>query len=72
MGIFRNLSDEDLKAVFGYLRSLRPVKHRVDNTEDARYCKVCRGKHGFGERNRNRAEVPGWSFKMRSSPASLP
>jgi hypothetical protein len=50
-GFFRNLSDEDLKAVFGYLRTLRPVKHRVDNTEDARYCKVCRGKHGFGERN---------------------
>ncbi|HEV3305064.1 MAG TPA: c-type cytochrome [Candidatus Sulfotelmatobacter sp.] len=50
-GFFRNLSDADLKAIFAYLRTLKPVKHRVDNTETARYCKICRGKHGFGERN---------------------
>ncbi|MCU1304013.1 MAG: cytochrome c, class [Candidatus Sulfotelmatobacter sp.] len=48
---FRKLSDEDLKAIFTYLRTLKPVRHRVDNTELARYCKVCRSKHGFGERN---------------------
>jgi hypothetical protein len=50
-GFFRNLSDEDLKAIFGYLRTVKPVKHRVDNTEEARYCKICRSKHGFGDRN---------------------
>jgi mono/diheme cytochrome c family protein len=48
---FRNLNDDDLKAIFAYLRTLKPIQHRVDNTEEARYCKVCRGKHGFGERN---------------------
>jgi hypothetical protein len=48
---FRNLSDDDLKAIFAYLRTLKPVQHRVDNTEPPRYCKVCRGKHGFGDRN---------------------
>ena len=48
---FRNLSDDDLKAIFAYLRTLKPVQHRVDNTEPPRYCKLCRGKHGFGERN---------------------
>ncbi len=48
---FRNLSDDDLKAIFAYLRTLKPVQHRVDNTEAARYCKLCRGKHGFGDRN---------------------
>ncbi|HVI09195.1 MAG TPA: c-type cytochrome [Candidatus Binatia bacterium] len=48
---FRNLTDDDLKAIFAYLRTLKPVHHRVDNTEPARYCKLCRGKHGFGERN---------------------
>lgn len=48
---FRNLSDEDLKAIFSYLRTLKPVQHRVDNTEPPRYCKLCRGKHGFGDRN---------------------
>jgi mono/diheme cytochrome c family protein len=48
---FRNLSDDDLKAIFAYLRTLKPVQHRVDNTEPPRYCKLCRGKHGFGDRN---------------------
>jgi mono/diheme cytochrome c family protein len=48
---FRNLSEEDLRAIFAYLRTLKPVQHRVDNTELARFCKVCRRKHGFGERN---------------------
>lgn len=48
---FRNLSNDDLKAIFTYLRTLKPVQHRVDNTEPPRYCKVCKGKHGFGERN---------------------
>ena len=48
---FRNLSDDDLKAIFAYLRTLKPVQHRVDNTEPPRYCKLCKGKHGYGERN---------------------
>ena len=48
---FRNLSDDDLKAIFAYLRTLKPVQHRVDNTEAPRYCKRCRSKHGFGDRN---------------------
>jgi mono/diheme cytochrome c family protein len=49
--IYRNLSDEDLKAIFAYLRTLKPVQHRVDNTEPPQYCKLCRSKHGFGDRN---------------------
>ena len=48
---FRNLSDDDLKAIFSYLRTLKPVQHRVDNTELPRYCKLCRAKHGFGDKN---------------------
>lgn len=50
-GYFRNMTDEDLKAIFAYLRTLTPVKHRVDNTEPPTYCKVCGFRHGFGERN---------------------
>ena len=49
--VFRNLNDEDLAAIFAYLRTLPPVKHRVDNTEPPTYCKVCRNKHGFGNLN---------------------
>jgi mono/diheme cytochrome c family protein len=48
---FRNLSDADLGSIFAYLRTVKPVQHRVDNTEEARFCKKCRGKHGFGEKN---------------------
>ena len=48
---FRNMTDEDLKSMFAYLRTLRPVEHRVDNTEKPTYCKICKQNHGLGERN---------------------
>lgn len=48
---FRHMTDDDLKAIFAYLRTLKPVKHRVDNAEPPTPCKVCRGTHGYGDRN---------------------
>jgi len=48
---FRNMSDEDLKAIYAYLRTLKPVKHRVDNSLPPTYCKVCRQSHGGGDQN---------------------
>jgi mono/diheme cytochrome c family protein len=48
---YKGLSDEDLKAIFTYLHTLKPVKHYVDNSEAPTYCKVCRGTHGGGDRN---------------------
>jgi hypothetical protein len=48
---FRNLTDDDLKAMYAYLRTVTPVQHRVDNTEPPGYCKLCQHKHGFGVRN---------------------
>jgi hypothetical protein len=48
---FGKMSDDDLRAIFAYLRSLKPVKHRVDNAEAISECKVCRMKHGGGEQN---------------------
>lgn len=48
---YRNMSDEDLKAIFAWLRSQTPVKHVVDNTEPATYCRLCFQKHGGGDRN---------------------
>jgi mono/diheme cytochrome c family protein len=48
---FRNMTDQDLSDIFAYLRTVSPVSHRVDNTEGATSCKVCRGKHGFGAKN---------------------
>jgi hypothetical protein len=48
---FGKVSDEDLGAMFAYLRTVPPVKHRVDNTEPPTYCKVCGQRHGGGETN---------------------
>ena len=48
---FRNMTDEDLQAIFAYLRTLPPVKHRVSNTDPPTDCKVCGQKHGLGALN---------------------
>ena len=44
---FGHMSDEDLRAIFGYLRTVKPVHHRVDNTEPIAYCRICKQRpHG--------------------------
>jgi mono/diheme cytochrome c family protein len=48
---FRGMNDEDLKAMFAYLRTLKPVSHRIDNAEPPTFCKVCKQRHGLGDRN---------------------
>ena len=49
--VYKNLTDDDLKAMFAYLRTLKPVRHRVDNSEPPTFCKLCRQKHGAGDQN---------------------
>lgn len=34
---FGNMTDEDLKSIFAFLQSLKPVKHYVDNSEPPRF-----------------------------------
>jgi mono/diheme cytochrome c family protein len=48
---YRNMTDEDLKAIFAHLKTLKPVKHVVDNTEAPTFCEICRAKHGGGDKN---------------------
>jgi len=48
---YRNLTDDDLKAMYAYMRTLQPVKHRVDNSLPPTDCKLCRQKHGAGDQN---------------------
>ncbi len=50
-GFYRNMTADDLKAMFAYLRTLKPVKHRVDNSLAPTYCKLCRQRHGAGDQN---------------------
>lgn len=49
--VYKNLTDADLKDMFAYLRTLKPVRHHVDNTEAVTECKLCRHKHGAGADN---------------------
>jgi hypothetical protein len=49
--VYKNLTDDDLKAIFAFLRTTKPVKHRVDNSEAPTECKLCQQKHGNGSDN---------------------
>jgi len=48
---FRKLDDADLKAIFAYLRTVPPKKHRVSNTDPPTWCPKCGRFHGLGELN---------------------
>jgi mono/diheme cytochrome c family protein len=48
---YRTQTDEDLKAMFAYVKTLAPAKHAVDNSLPPTACPRCGGKHGAGERN---------------------
>jgi mono/diheme cytochrome c family protein len=49
---FRHMTDADLKGIFAYLRTVKPVEHVVDNTEPPAMCTKCGYKHGYGDRNK--------------------
>ena len=48
---FRNMTDQDLTAIYAYLKTLPPVGHRVDNTEPPTYCPIDKTEHGLGTQN---------------------
>lgn len=48
---YRGMTDEDLRAIYAYLRTLKPVKHRCDNIEKPTLCRLCGQKHGLGYMN---------------------
>ena len=48
---YRGMTDEDLAAMFAYVKTFRPVRHHVDNGEPPTLCKVCGQTHGGGDRN---------------------
>jgi hypothetical protein len=37
--------------MFAFLKTVAPVKHRVDNTDPPEACPVCGYTHGLGSRN---------------------
>ena len=48
---FRNMTDEDLRDIFAFIKSVPPVKHRISNTDPPTMCPVCNQSHGLGELN---------------------
>jgi hypothetical protein len=48
---FGGQTDEDLRAIFQFLQTVRPVKHRVDNALPPTPCPVCGARHGAGDQN---------------------
>jgi mono/diheme cytochrome c family protein len=49
---YRNMTDQDLKDIFAYLKTLTPVDHYVDNTLAPTKCAKCGLTHGGGEKNK--------------------
>ena len=49
---FRNMTDEDLKDVFAYIKTRPPVKHRISNVDPPTLCPLCNKTHGLGELNK--------------------
>jgi mono/diheme cytochrome c family protein len=49
---FRNMTDQDLKDIFAYLKTLKPVDHYVDNALPPTKCPKCGLVHGGGEKNK--------------------
>lgn len=48
---FGNMTDADLRDLFAYLKTVKPVDHFVDNSLPATPCPRCGHQHGGGARN---------------------
>ena len=48
---YGGMTDDDLKAIFAYLKTVRPVHHIVDNAEPPTMCVICQAVHGGGDKN---------------------
>ena len=51
-GHYRNMTDEDLRSIFAYLKTLKPIEHYVDNAQPPTRCARCTLEHGGGGRNK--------------------
>ena len=49
--VIKNYTEEDLRAIYRYLKTVPPVRHYINNIGKSMYCKLCGGLHGAGELN---------------------
>jgi hypothetical protein len=45
------MTDDDLKAIFAYLKTAKPIHHVVDNADPPTMCALCNATHGGGDKN---------------------
>jgi mono/diheme cytochrome c family protein len=50
-GYFCGMTDRDISAIFAYLKTVKPVTHRVDNTDPPTHCPLDGQMHGLGDMN---------------------
>ncbi len=49
--VYSGMTDDDLKAIYAYIRTLKPISHVVANGPNPTRCGVCGLLHGGGEKN---------------------
>jgi len=55
---FKNLTDEDVDAIYQALMTTNPVKHYIMNGIPPTYCEVCEFNHGLGDQNKKESLKP--------------
>jgi len=50
--VLSNMTDEDLAGIFAYLKTLKPIHHRVDNAQPPTLCPLDGTTHGAGNQNK--------------------
>jgi hypothetical protein len=56
--VYRNMTDDDLDAIFRYLQTLPSVRHHVDNAQPPTFCSFCKNWHGAGDLNQSSSPEP--------------
>jgi hypothetical protein len=49
--LYRNMTDDDLKDLYAFIKQLKPVVHHVDNVTEPTMCPRCGHLHGLGDMN---------------------
>ena len=48
---YSGMDEEDLKAIWAYLKTLKPISHVVSNGPNPTPCRICGQPHGGGDKN---------------------
>ncbi len=64
---YRNMTDEDLSAIYQALQTTKPVEHIVLNGAPISFCEVCGQEHGGGSLNK----IPAPEYIDRTIPKDL-